>query len=896
MLNKGKKINIYLAYTLLFVVMYTICCGIFFTLYQKGYLRWADGFDQHYQSFSYIGRSIRHFFTTLFTEHKLVFKMWDMSIGYGSDIPTSFAAYLWDPFNWIAVFFPSRLAEYGFALMIILKVYASGLAFIVFAKHRRLPDYAVVSAAMTYIFSYTLFVGFYQSFFINPMYTFPLLILGVDLIYENKKPYLYIFTLAFVLLNYFYFAYMMAIMVVGYCILKLCFSKQIEKTVKSIGLLVLRFIGYSVVSAGLAAVALFPVLLQLSKAGRLSLSHYVPALYDKGYYSGMLAGMVTGYDMLGRDCKMGYSVLILLCVFILFINKKKHTQQKIEFVLMLIALGIPYVGHVMNGFSYPVSRWIFGFALVLSYIVAIVLPEITEFTRNQAIGCFCITVVYILACRVLYGINNEKFEIASVAMIALSILLMEIKRFDISKIKTGIIVVSCISSMIISSFCLSEYYDNMIGGFVTSGKAYDISTNYGGLPLINYVKKSDSERYDRNGLTYVRNASWLYGTSGMDFYISIYNDNIDKFHNEVSLRTDPYSYCYEGLNERSELEALLGVNHYFVNEGSSEKPYGYDTLEYTTETHDADENYYNISSYTSDRNNSLFYLFDKSISSEEFEKLDVIERQQALLQGVVVEGDANSKVKDLELDDDSVDFVVLGCDGLSYDAESGVITVNNAGAVMYLTYSDLSNSELYLYFDNIDYEHDEDSAYIISCQAYNGQDALAGVNSSYSGNNDKHHMYGGKHNWLLNMGYTTGVSNTIAITFNNVGEYSLDGIKVYSRTADEIDDNLDRLDNSGIVFDINDNTMSGDVTVKKSQYLFTSVPYSTGWKCYVDGKETDISFADTAFMSVKLSEGKHHIVFKYCTPGLKAGALVSIVVLAGFVVTVCYRKRRGKND
>ena len=188
------------------------------------------------------------------------------------------------------------------------------------------------------------------------------------------------------------------------------------------------------------------------------------------------------------------------------------------------------------------------------------------------------------------------------------------------------------------------------------------------------------------------------------------------------------------------------------------------------------------------------------------------------------------------------------------------------------------------------------TAHIISCQAYNGQDALAGVNSSYSGNNDKHHMYGGKHNWLLNMGYTTGVSNTIAITFNNVGEYSLDGIKVYSRTAGEIDDNLDRLDNSGIVFDIKDNTMSGDVTAKNSQYLFTSVPYSTGWKCYVDGKETDISLADTAFMSVKLSEGKHHVVFKYCTPGLKAGALVSIAVLAGFVITVCYMKRREKND
>lgn len=894
--EKKHRLNTYHKYTLLFVVMYTICCGLFFVAYGRGYFRWADGFDQHYQSFSYIGRSIRQFFVKLFTEHKLVFKMWDMSIGYGSDVPTSLSAYLWDPFNWISVFFPSSVAEYGYALMIILKIYVSGLAFVVLTKYRKHPDYAILAAAMTYIFSYTLFVGFYQSFFINPMYTFPLIILGVDMIYENKKPYLYIFTLAFVLLNYFYFAYMMAIMVVCYCILKLCFSNQIEKTVKAIVQLVLRFIGYSIASAGLAAIALLPVLLQLSKAGRLSLSHYVPVLYDKGYYSGMLAGMITGYDLMGRDCKIGYGVIALICVFILFLRKGRHTQQKIEFVIMLVALAIPYIGHVMNGFSYPASRWVFAFALLMAYIVALILPEIADVTQNQAVGCFCLTIVYVIACRLLYGGNSEKFEIASIGMISLCVLLMVIKKIDSNKIRAGIVITSCISSMIISHFCLSAYYDNMIGSYIYSGQAYDISTNYGGLPLLNYVKNSDSERYDRNGLLYVRNASWLYGTGGMDFYISIYNDNIDKFHNEMSLRTDPYSYCYEGLNERSELEALMGVNHYFVNEGSGERPYGYNTLEYTTETHDADYNYYNISSYTSDRNNSLFYLFDKAISSDEYEKLDVMEKQQALLQSIVIDDGADSSVKDLNINNDNVDYTVSGCSGLSYDTESGIITVNNSGAVMYLSYNDLSNSELYLYLDNINFEHEDDSTYSISCQAYNGQDALGGVSSSYSGNNDKHHMYGGKHNWLLNLGYTDGVSNTIVITFNNVGEYSLDGIKIYSRSASEIDENLDKLDNSGIVFDIQDNTMSGNVTVKKEQYLFTSVPYSSGWKCYVDGKETEISLTDTAFMSIKLSKGKHNVVFKYCTPGLKAGAVISVVVLVGFVTMICYRKRRDKND
>ena len=68
--EKKHRLNTYHKYTLLFVVMYTICCGLFFVAYGRGYFRWADGFDQHYQSFSYIGRSIRQFFVKLFTEHK----------------------------------------------------------------------------------------------------------------------------------------------------------------------------------------------------------------------------------------------------------------------------------------------------------------------------------------------------------------------------------------------------------------------------------------------------------------------------------------------------------------------------------------------------------------------------------------------------------------------------------------------------------------------------------------------------------------------------------------------------------------------------------------------------------------------------------------------------------
>ena len=46
-------------------------------------------------------------------------------------------------------------------------------------------------------------------------------------------------------------------------------------------------------------------------------------------------------------------------------------------------------------------------------------------------------------------------------------------------------------------------------------------------------------------------------------------------------------------------------------------------------------------------------------------------------------------------------------------------------------------------------------------------------------------------------------------------------------------------------------------------FLFLSDTYFPGWKAYVDGKESVIYRANYAFRAVKVSEGKHEVVFRY---------------------------------
>lgn len=68
-----------------------------------------------------------------------------------------------------------------------------------------------------------------------------------------------------------------------------------------------------------------------------------------------------------------------------------------------------------------------------------------------------------------------------------------------------------------------------------------------------------------------------------------------------------------------------------------------------------------------------------------------------------------------------------------------------------------------------------------------------------------------------------------------------------------------------------------------------------GWTATLDGEPVPILHADFAFRAVRLPAGAHEVVFRYAAPGLRAGAVASLVglVLAGALLMV---RARGSDD
>lgn len=80
-----------------------------------------------------------------------------------------------------------------------------------------------------------------------------------------------------------------------------------------------------------------------------------------------------------------------------------------------------------------------------------------------------------------------------------------------------------------------------------------------------------------------------------------------------------------------------------------------------------------------------------------------------------------------------------------------------------------------------------------------------------------------------------------------------------------------------------------EITLDKPQLVFFSVPYSKGWTAEVNGKPADVEKVSYGFMAVKADEGENIITFKYRTPMLFEGAIISIsgAVLLIIFVLIC---------
>ena len=136
---------------------------------------------------------------------------------------------------------------------------------------------------------------------------------------------------------------------------------------------------------------------------------------------------------------------------------------------------------------------------------------------------------------------------------------------------------------------------------------------------------------------------------------------------------------------------------------------------------------------------------------------------------------------------------------------------------------------------------------------------------------------------------------SVTVTFQKIGVYSYDDIQIVCQPMDSYTDEINTLKENVLTdVELGNNKVTGQITLDRNKYLCLTIPYSKGWKVYVDGERQKLYNANGQYMAVYLTSGTHNVTLKYSTPLLKEGALVSLagVVIFAMQLVINNRKKR----
>ncbi len=890
---KTKK-QYYFIYTVLFALILSTILG-WYHIQGKIPVRFTDGVEQLYIEFVYVGRWFRKIFKSIIIHHQFSIPMWDSALGYGQDTINTISGVVGDPFYWLSAIIPSKYSEAGFVIILVLRLFFSGITFSWYLFYKKRSYYATLMAALIYTFSASLFIGFVQQIMIPPFYIFPLVMLGIDKLWNGEKATLYILALAFSFINYYYFAYMMAIFIGAYCILYYFLSFK-NKSVHAFFSKVGKFLLYSIISVGISSIALLPVIIILSQNERLSLHYAMGLFYDRSFTGSVITGFITQNWMGGRDCIIGFAPIVLPLTALMLTSGKKNIRIKIEFLGLSVGLLIPLVGHVLNGFSYAANRWVWAYCLVVCVICADVLDNIEEYSFMQFIAAGMITVIYGLVCIFEWGELISIYFFASLLLSVIAYFILFIYCYGRREnhqrtIKTASSVM--LPCMVVGCCIWTGYLyhcPNLTSHVMESADSADLLGNVensGSQWLLRKSDFADGTRYDEAGVSRVRNSTWLTGISGMDFYMNICNPSITSFNNHMGLLTSPFIGGYSGLNRRSQLEAMMGVNQYIVPKDSETLlPYGYSKVLRAKE---------GDSVYSKRLYQNIFYSYEESASWLEYMNLSPFERQQLIMRSCVIDGKSTTKYKDISLPEDRISYVLTTDENVQIS--NNTIEVKNSGATASLTFKPQDNAELYIEFRTFAIaEANGTEIFSVSLNGKKDGNPIGYISATFDGLTPNSHMYGGKEDWLINLGYLKTPVDEIEITFMTPGVYSLDDLAVYALPKEEIEKTLQNMkDHQASHVSMKENQYSAEITLQEDGLVFCSVPYSRGWQATVDGEPVEILRANDGFMAVRVKSGRHVIEYHYVTPGLVKGTGISVFFVLLLLILCIWDRKKKRN-
>ena len=761
----------------------------------------------------------------------------------GGNMASTIGYYLSSPFNILYIFVSKSNIPLMTYIIYVLKIGLCSLFMNIYLGHKFGHKYTNLIFCLSYAFMGFVVVYFFNNMWLDVIYMTPLVIMGIDRLIDGK-PLVYIITLSLSIIFNFYIAYMLCIFCVIYFIYEL-FIRYSIKDFKTYKKIILRFIISSLLAAGLSAIFLIPLLMDLSKSMRSSVDSTMFNLdYDSSnwiqhflntVFSKILAASNSRVSLLGRKRPVVYiSLFCLILAYLYFFNKKIKRKEKAlslgVILIFLISFMSPHLQYLWQGMSFPngyIDRYSFLYCFFLIILAAkcfynrshIKLIWFILFFAVFGIGCYAI-----YKYRLPY-LDKEKYIINIVAV--LIYLVCSFVYFNLGKDKAKDIV------LLIFIFIGLELTYNYMESIVLLEKS-----NYG-----KYYKTACKEFNNIEDGFYRIDGSYfatLVDSFACDYYdsttaISTSNSDLYNFYYNYAGNVTVIG-LYNDYDSIPILNSLMGVN-YIVNVGKLKAP----TYEY----------------YKKIKSDNKFGINKNS---------HIYKNNEALSIGYIID-------KNFE-------------NNLVVDKKSGFKNLNNLVNSM--------TGKEYNLFDKIDkevleekslyrYHIDRDDEYLYINPNYEMALNFAPRYDLYI---DNKHIFTATDGFIGSYKFKNKYyDNDIILRVANVSINDIYDIDLYYFNEDEYKKSINDLKENQLEnINVKGNKLSGDITLDKDGLLFMSIPYDKGWHIYVDGKKVSYKKLANAFIGIDLEKGNHKITMKFYPKGLLIGSIISISSLIIIII------------
>lgn len=790
-----------------------------------------------------------------------LFYSWN--IGMGINFSALSAYYLASPFNFLFLLVGKYYLPAMYAIITCLKLMLTAGCMVHLLSYKdgaKEQNPVSIAIGVAYAFSNYLIGYSWNIMWMDCIMILPIIVLGFIRLMEDGKPGLYAVSMCYCLYCNYYIGFMICVFMVMW------FFSYRHRTIKRFFTHGVRFAIYSLLSAGMAAFLLLPAYygIMTTAAGNMKLPKlkWYGSIYNMLRQMFFLTNPITNQTFDG-NVNLYCGMFAILAIFLYMFVRKISFYDKLSKLFMLAFLMISfnaenlnYIWHGMhNQYGIP-NRFSFLFIFIVLVMAYDVLKNIRDISRVAILFSGFLGFLLLYLCQKYAKDGMQKIVVAaSLMMLILYVILCLIGTFKRFPKRWYYYIFSAIMCIEAIAGAINGYDFIGYANYEETYRTANSITDTNAYLAKNREAKDGFYRMELADACVLDEASWHNMPS-----ISIFGSTVG---GELVTTMGRLGF-YTGANEFLYMGATPFTNSIFNVKYILRRPGDFFGFDYEKLGLVGD-----VEIYENPYPLSLGFCVDEKLQEWDRDKNMPIDIQNTL--AYYMTGGVSFFQPMVP------DFIASG-EGCSTSVFGNSIS-----------YTPEQNGEIKLF---VSFKVYKDGDYYVNCR---GND----VNQIAFHVNDKQKAHDRYQSQIFRLG-DLRVGDEVKIEFqykNMVAGSNTKNASVYLATFDKtaFEDVYSELRQNMLeVTDYSDGYVKGNVSIKESQMLFTSIPYDAGWKVYVDGERTDITTIGKAFIGVKMDPGEHEIVFKYVPKGFKSGMLVTILSWMLLLVGISHANKVNK--